>query len=277
MNSFSLLASYGRFPRLSLCATAVALAFPTATSWAQQAPVTTLPAVVVTATRMESRADTLVSDVTVIDAQMIEAQTGRTLTEVISRIAGVQMVANGGRGNASSILIRGAESRHLLLLVDGVRMGSATLGAPSLDNIALDSIERIEVLKGPASALYGSDAVGGVVQVFTKKGSKGFSPYASVTVGSYGHREASAGASGGTDTVRFALGASHTQETGFSSTNAHVPYDSYNPDKDGYDQTSVYASVDVDLSAGWRLDAKMTAAKALIGTMELAPTTQAMT
>jgi vitamin B12 transporter len=212
---------------------------------------------------MESRADTLVSDVTVIDAQMIENQSGRTLTEVISRLAGVQMVANGGRGNASSLLIRGTESRHLLLLIDGVRMGSATLGAPSLDNIALDSIERIEVLKGPASALYGSDAVGGVVQIFTKKGSKGFSPYVSVSLGNYGHREASAGARGGSDTVRFAVGANHTRESGYSSTNEHVPYDSFNADKDGYEQTSAYASVDVDLSAGWRLDAKLTAAKAL--------------
>lgn len=263
MKNSSSFASFGRFPRLSLCATAVALTFPSATGWAQQATATVLPDVVVTATRMESRVDTLVSDVTVIDAQMIESQSGRTLTEVISRLAGVQMVANGGRGNASSILIRGTESRHLLLMVDGVRMGSATLGAPSLDNIALDSIERIEVLKGPASALYGSDAVGGVVQIFTKKGNKGLSPYASVTVGSYGHRQAGAGVSGGSDSVRFAVGANHTQESGYSSTNSHVPYDSYNADKDGYEQTSAYASVDVDLSAGWRLDAKVTAAKAL--------------
>lgn len=263
MKSLSPLSHGLRFPRLNLSVAAVACALPALSGLAQQAPATTLPEVVVTATRMASRADAVVSDLTVIDAQELEKQSGRTLTEVISRVSGVQMVANGGRGNASSIQIRGTESRHLLLLVDGVRMGSATLGAPSLDNIPLDSIERIEVLKGPASALYGSDAVGGVVQIFTKKGAKGLSPSASVTVGNYGHRAATAGVSGGSDTVRFAVGVSTLRETGYSSTNAKVPYDSYNPDKDGYEQNSAYASVDVDVAPGWRVDAKLTAAKAL--------------
>lgn len=249
------------FPRLHLLAAAVACAFPGVYASAQQTTATTLPDVVVTATRTPSRADTLVSDVTVIDAQALEAQTGRTLTEIISRLAGVQMVANGGAGSASSIQIRGSESRHLLLLVDGVRMGSATLGAPSLDNIAVDSIERIEVLKGPASALYGSDAVGGVIQIFTKKGSKGLSPSASATVGSYGHRAASAGLRGGSDAVQFAFGVHHTRETGFSSTNEHVPYDAFNADKDAYEQTGAYASVNANVAPGWSLDAKLTANK----------------
>ena len=83
------------------------------------------------------------------------------------------MSANGSVGKTSSIFIRGAENRHTILLVDGVRLGSATSGTPSWDSIPVDMIERIEILKGPASALYGSEGVGGVVQIFLRKGRDG--------------------------------------------------------------------------------------------------------
>ena len=146
---------------------------------------------VVTATRTESRADAVLSDVKVITREEIERGTGRTVSELLARLAGVQMSANGGLGKSSSVFIRGTESRHVLLLVDGVRVGSATLGTPNFDNIPIESIERIEVLKGPASALYGSDAVGGVIQIFTREGREGISPYASATVGSAGRRQLS--------------------------------------------------------------------------------------
>ena len=121
----------------------------------------TLKPVVVTATRSATAADELVSDVSVIDRATIEASTARTLTELLARVPGLQMTSNGGLGKASSIFIRDSESRHTILLVDDVRLGSATLGTPSWDNIPLETIERIEVLKGPALALYGSDAVTG--------------------------------------------------------------------------------------------------------------------
>ena len=121
----------------------------------------------VTATRSEARANAVVSDVTVITREQVEQSAGRTLAEVLQQYAGVQIAANGGRGKAGSVFIRGAESRHTLLLVDGVRYGSATLGIPTWNNIPLASIERIEVLKGPASSLYGADAAGGVCLLYT--------------------------------------------------------------------------------------------------------------
>lgn len=215
---------------------------------------------VVTATRVETRTDAVLSDVVVIDAQTLAQSTGRSLSEVLSRNAGLQMSANGGLGKQSGLFVRGTETRHVLLLVDGVRYGSSTSGSASWDNIPLGIIERIEVLKGPASALYGSDAVGGVVQIFTRRGAKGFHPSASVTLGSYGHRAASAGLSGGTDTFTYSLNASTLRETGFSATNPKVASNGHNPDDDGFDQDSVSASMRWALSPGWSTDVQFTLA-----------------
>lgn len=211
---------------------------------------------VVTATRTESRADTVLSDVTVITREDIETGTGRTVAELISRVAGVQMTGNGGLGKNSSIFIRGTASTHVLLLVDGVRVGSATAGQANFDNIPLESIERIEVLKGPASALYGSDAVGGVIQIFTRQGREGFFPYASATVGSAGRNELSAGLSGGSGDVTYNLGVQSLRERGYSATNASVG-SSFNMDLDGFSQDSVTASTSWRLAPGWKLGANL--------------------
>lgn len=218
-------------------------------------PSTTLREVTVTATRTPTLADQLVSDVRVIDRETIEASTARTLPELLARTVGVQFSANGGLGKQSSVFIRGTESRHALLLVDGVRLGSATTGTPSWEKIPLESIERIEVLQGPASAIYGSDAVGGVVQVFTRKGREGLHPHASVTVGSHRHFTAAAGVSGGRGDLRYAAGVQRTRERGFSATNPRVPFGSHNPDVDPFRQDSVNGSLEYRLGGGWALDA----------------------
>lgn len=237
-------------PRVRLAALPLALA-AVLPAFAQP----TLRESVVTATRAQTRADELVSDVTVIGRPQIEASTARTLAELLSRNAGLQMSANGGLGKQSSVFIRGTENRHTILLVDGVRLGSATSGTPSWDAIPVEMIDRIEILKGPASALYGSDGVGGVVQVFTRKGREGFHPFASVTAGTYSHWNAAAGVSGGQGALSYAFGLQRTREDGFSSTNPRVPFGNYNPDIDPFEQDSVNASLGYDLGSGWRLDA----------------------
>ncbi|MFP5338614.1 MAG: TonB-dependent receptor, partial [Gammaproteobacteria bacterium] len=163
-------------------------------------------------------------DLTVIERLAIETSTARTLPELLARSAGVQLSANGGLGKSASVFLRGTEARHTLLLVDGVRLGSATLGTPSWDNIPLEMIERIEVLKGPASALYGSDAVGGVVQVFLRKGRPGLHPHAALTAGSGHHLRAAAGLQAGQGALRYSLGVQRLHERGFSATNERVPF-----------------------------------------------------
>ncbi|MEO6291691.1 MAG: TonB-dependent receptor, partial [Burkholderiaceae bacterium] len=239
--------------RLAALPMALAAAFSSfaVTSYAQSQ----LKETVITASRTQTRADDLVSDVVVLDRTAIEASTGRTLTEVLARSAGVQMTSNGGLGKNTGVFIRGTEARHTILLIDGVRYGSATAGAPSWDNIPLDMIERIEVLKGPASALYGSEAVGGVVQVFMRKGVKGFSPFASVTAGSNAYAQLSAGLNGGDGALSYAIGVEKTQDKGFSATNSKATFGNYNADRDGFKQDAVNASIAYQINPDWKIDA----------------------
>ena len=242
--------------RLAALPLALVSAFAvTPSAFAQTQTTSQLKEVVVTATRTQTRADDLVSDVVVLDRAAIEASTGRTLTEVLARSAGIQMTATGGAGSLSGIFIRGTETRHTILLIDGVRYGTATAGLPNLDTLPLDMIERIEVLKGPGSALYGSDAVGGVVQVFLRKGVNGFSPTAAATIGSYGFAQLSAGLAGGDGALSYAIGVQKMQNKGFSATNDKVAFGSYNADKDGFKQDALNLSMAYQINPNWKIDA----------------------
>jgi vitamin B12 transporter len=240
-------------PRRRACTLALSLA-ASSLAWAQPA---TLPATVVTATRIDTRSDELVSEVRVIERAAIEASTARTLPELLAREAGVQFSSNGGLGQFSSVFIRGTQARHTILLVDGVRLGSATAGTPVWETLPVEAIERIEVLKGPASALYGADGVGGVVQVFTRAPKPGFHPYASVAAGSYGHARAAAGASGGEGALSYSFGVQRSVERGFSSANTRAPFSSYQPDRDPFRQNSVNASLRYQLNRDWSADASL--------------------
>jgi vitamin B12 transporter len=218
----------------------------------------TLSETVVTATRTPTRADDLVSDTVVIDRAQIEQQASRTLPELLARVAGVQVTSNGGFGKQSNVFIRGTEARHTILLIDGVRYGSATSGTPAWDNIPVEMIDRIEIVKGPASALYGSDGVGGVVQIFTRKakpGESAFSPRASTTLGSEGYKQVSAGFLGAEGPFTYSLDAQRTLVKGISATNSKVSFNNYNPDRDPFDQSAVNASFGYQLNPDWKLDA----------------------
>jgi vitamin B12 transporter len=125
--------------------------------------------VTVTASRIQRHNRETLASVTVIDRAMIERSQAGSLPELLARQAGVQFNRKGGRGADSSIFLRGTNAGHALVLVDGVRVGSATLGSTSLENYNLDQIERIEIVRGPRSSLYGSEAIGGVIQIFTRR------------------------------------------------------------------------------------------------------------
>ncbi|MFN3884010.1 MAG: TonB-dependent receptor domain-containing protein [Rhodocyclaceae bacterium] len=217
----------------SRTALAVALAFAFQPSYAAEDEA----AIVVTATRIATRVDEQLADVTVITREDIERAGATTLPALLAQQPGLQIVTHGGIGKSASLFTRGTNPGHTLLLVDGVPLGSATLGQPSIHNLPLSQIERIEILRGPASSLYGSDAIGGVVQIFTKKGAGPARPEAFAGVGSYGTSELMAGISGGTETVSYSLAASRFDTNGWDATTPKNTF-SANPDRDGYRNTA---------------------------------------
>ena len=154
---------------------------------------------VVTATRTEQSIAEVLAPVTVFERADIERIAPLDLQELLSRAAGISFVRNGGRGAATSLFVRGNQSNHTLLLVDGVRVGSATLGSPSLTNLPPELIERVEIVRGPRSALYGSEAIGGVINIITKKQTK--------TGYEIGYKTGS----DNTDTINF-MGGFHSSE-----------------------------------------------------------------
>ncbi len=214
-----------------------------------------LEPVVVSATRVPSRINQLVADVTVIEQAELQAAQGLTLTQLLARQPGVQMQSNGGAGKNSSVFLRGGESRHVLLLVDGVRYGSVTSGGPSWENIPLSSIERIEIVRGPMAALHGADAVAGVIQIFTRRPQgQGWVPAASTTVGSEQFLQASGSLTGGWGDTGMSLGLSAEQQKGFSATNPLVGT-SYNPDRDGFRQRAFNAQLTHRIDRDWQIKA----------------------
>ena len=198
--------------------------------------------VVVTATRTPQPVGELLNDVSVITAEEIARAGQATLTELLQSQPGVEIAANGGLGQQASIFLRGANSGHTLVLVDGMRVGSATLGATAIEHIPLGQVQRIEILRGPASSLYGSDAIGGVVQIFTKGGSGAAGTNLSAGAGSYNTQSVSGGASGEANGTRFGVQAGYISSDGFSAV-ANPANRHFNPDKDGYRNANLTANL----------------------------------
>lgn len=207
--------------------------------------------VVVTASREPVRTQDALADVSVITRAEIEQAGASTLSQLLARQPGVQMTANGGPGKASSVLIRGASGAQTLVLVDGLRFGSATSGGAALEHLSLDAIDHIEIVRGPASALYGSDAVGGVVQIFTRKPTKAFEADAFAGFGRYATQVYQGGLGGTQGDLSYRVRAGFEETGGFSATTsaAKQPW-SYNPDRDGYRRLALSGGLDWRLATG---------------------------
>ena len=212
-------------------------------------------AVVVTASRIPTRASEVLSDVSVITRDQIEQAGQSTLAELLQTQPGVQMWANGGPGSAESVSIRGGSPQHTVVLVDGQRLSSATLGTTAFENIPLNQIERIEVLRGPASALYGADAIGGVIQIFTRKSTDAPHASAEFGVGSYGTDSGNANYGGAVNDTNFNINAGYLHSGSFSATNAANP--AFNPDRDPYDNRNLSARVAQHVAPGHEIGAEI--------------------
>jgi vitamin B12 transporter len=188
--------------------------------------------VVVTATRTTTPTTTI-RDTVVITREQLDAAGSLSLGEVLQREAGIEIRANGGPGQPQSLFIRGASAQQTLVLVDGMRVGSATVGTTSIENIPIDMIERIEVVKGSLSSLYGSDAMGGVIQIFTRAKNVPYF-FANAGFGNDNDWRVNAGVTGSDDTTKFSIATGYRSVDAPSATDPRATF-SYNPDRDPYD------------------------------------------
>ena len=214
--------------------------------------------VVVTAARAPQTAEQLIADLVVIDAEQIARAGPISLGELLQRHAGAELSANGGPGQVSGIFLRGTNTNHVVLLIDGVRINSATTGTNALEHVPLSQIERIEVLRGPASSLYGADAIGGVIQIFTRTvdGIR-----AKAGVGSDHLRELSAGIGRVVDDTSWSLHAGGSDVEAFSATNSTHPF-SFNPDDDPYRNVNLNARMQHRWAEGHRITLRGLATRA---------------
>src|SRR5947209_16848855 len=200
-------------------------------------------AVVVTATRFPQARTHTLQPVNVITAEDIARGGQQTLVEVLQTLGGVETASNGGLGQPSSVFMRGANSGYTLVLVDGIRIGSATLGTTAFENIPLSQIERIEVVPGQLSSLYGSDAIGGVIQIFTKSGKYAPATYATAGIGTYNTGSVSGGVNRTVGNTDFSLNLGYLESKGFDATKPSAPFGQHNPDRDGYRNTNVSGKI----------------------------------
>ncbi len=200
----------------------------------------TQPEVVVTATRTAKTVDEQLASVTVFNRKHIEQSQATTLPELLRTVAGVNVVSYGGFGQTTSVFMRGTNSDHVLVLIDGVKIGSATLGTAPFQDLPLNQVERIEIVRGPRSSLYGSEAIGGVIQIFTRRGKHQPQANSSVGFGTQGTYQLSAGVAGQDKTrwLNFQADYLRSRSNNACQSNLNAGCFADEPDKDNYRNTS---------------------------------------
>ena len=213
---------------------------------------------VITANRVQQDADEVLASIEVISRQDIDRIQPESITDLLASIAGFDFVFNGGAGQNSSLYSRGSNSDHTLVLVDGVRVSSATSGTKSFETISVAQIERIEIVKGPRASLWGSDAIGGVIQIFTRRMDSG-ELVAELNAGS--DKLSSASLSFGVGGDKQQGGLNNTFTVGYERSDGVDVFDNGSdatpdsePDKDGYKKLSFGVRGDVNLGNYSRLD-----------------------
>jgi len=215
----------------------VFLAITTITPFSGFAESSLLEPIVITATRTQQSISNTLPPTTLISRNDIETSQATNILDLLVLQSGIDIASSGGLGATNSLLTRGTETSHTLLMIDGVKMGSATTGAAAFQHIPLHLVERIEIIRGPKSSLYGSEALGGVIQIFTRKGSKETQANIFASYGSYNTSEASAGVSGASSDLDYSLQTAYLETDGINALSTS------NPDKDGYLNKSITTSL----------------------------------
>jgi vitamin B12 transporter len=228
----------------SLLAQSVVLAFASPSYSAENID---LEDVVVTASRTPQLRESVIGDVTVINSEEIQRSGQATLVELLQLQPSIEITSNGGAGKTAGIFIRGSNSSHVVVLIDGIRVNSATLGTTTFENLPISQIDKVEILRGPASSLYGQDAIGGVIQIFTKKGVGKPRFYGSIGYGTYDTKIVEAGVSGQINDTSFALNLSGSDTNSFSAIDSN---NSNFNDDDGYRNFAFNTSITQKLVEG---------------------------
>ena len=206
---------------------------------AQEPPPDEPLTILITASRFAETADETLAPVTVITRKDIEEKQAATVEEVLRAVPGITLSNSGGAGKLTSLFLRGTESNHVLVLIDGVKVGNATSGTTPFEHLPLDQIEKIEVVRGPRSSLYGSEAIGGVIQIFTRRGQGEARPAFSVGAGSHNTRRFNTGVSGGVGAAWYNFGLSVYETDGYNACRGNpvtfAGCGANEPDNDGHE------------------------------------------
>jgi vitamin B12 transporter len=227
-----------KFVSTGAAAAAACILFSSTVSAASEERLT--EALIVTATRVEQPISEVIGAVSVITRSDIDRRGARSVQDLLRGETGLGVVNNGGLGKLSNVFLRGADAEQVLVLVDGVRVGSATSGTTAFELIPVDQIERIEIIRGPRSSIYGSDAIGGVIQIFTRRAS---APSMSLGYGSHGTSSVSGNFGAASESAWISLGSNYLESDGFNSCSG-APFPpgggcfTDEPDADAYRNTS---------------------------------------
>lgn len=199
--------------------------------------------ITVTATRIPQKLQDVIQHTSVITRADIQASTARDLPTLLRQESGIEIAQTGGMGTQAALRIRGAEPDHVLVLIDGVRISSVSAGTTAIEHILPDEIERIEIVRGNVSSVYGSEAIGGVVQIFTRRGQGDMKVTGSVGLGTDNFRKLNVGISGAIGATQVRFGATRTRTDGFSSARAEfipsLAFAAADIDDDGYRNTTL--------------------------------------
>lgn len=223
-----------------------------------QSDATALDPLLVTATRTPVSLTDSLSPAQVIDRSAIDASQATSLQDLLRGRAGINLVNTGGLGKQTSLFLRGTNSSHTVVLVDGVRINTGDFGLAMLQDLPLAQIERVEIVRGPQSSLYGADAIGGVVQIFTRRNRGGFAPHLELGGGSNGLRQASGGIGGGTDRGWFGLDIAYQHSDGIDACRGSAATfqgcGADEPDRDGYRNLSASARGGYTFNEQWSVE-----------------------
>ena len=209
-----------------------------------------LDPIIVTATRTPTMLSHTIGDDSVVERSKLDLTPNATLAEVLGRERGISFVEYGGPQALSTINVRGTNSRQSLVMIDGMRVNSPTNGLPVLNGIPLNAIERIEIVRGAASSLYGANAMGGVINVITRQpGDRPLSGYVNAGVGSYGTTEYDAGLSGSQDIWSYSLYGGYGQSAGYQATNGDYAF-ANSADADSYYRSNIGGQLGLTWSQG---------------------------